>query len=215
MSSIDQRVVDMRFNNQQFESGVRTSTRSLDKLKSALNLDGAAKSLNALDKAGKSFSLNGISSGVESISQRFSTMGIVGMTVLQNLTNAAITASVNFAKALIIQPILDGFDEYEVKMNAIQTIMSNTSSKGTTLTQVNDALAELNTYADQTIYNFAQMTDNVGKFTSAGVGLQDSVTMVKGLSNVAAARFTWTRQAWTCGLTSTGHPITSKAKKLT
>ena len=186
MSSIDQRVVDMRFNNQQFESGVRTSTRSLDKLKSALNLDGAAKSLNALDKAGKSFSLNGISSGVESISQRFSTMGIVGMTVLQNLTNAAITASVNFAKALIIQPILDGFDEYEVKMNAIQTIMSNTSSKGTTLTQVNDALAELNTYADQTIYNFAQMTDNVGKFTSAGVGLQDSVTMVKGLSNVAA-----------------------------
>lgn len=186
MSTVDSRIVEMRFENRQFENGIQSSIKSLDKLKNGLNLDNAASSLSNLDKAGKSFSLANIASGVESISNKFSALNVIGMTALANITNSAINAGKRMLSALTVDPIKSGFQEYETKMNAIQTILTNTQSKGTTLDEVNDALAELNTYSDKTIYNFAQMTDNIGKFTAAGVGLDDSVMAIQGMANVAA-----------------------------
>jgi tape measure domain-containing protein len=186
MSSVDQRVVDMRFNNQQFERGVQTSVRSLDRLRAGLNLDGATRSLSNLDRAGKNFSLAGIAAGVEHIASKFTALGVIGFTVMRRLTNSAINAGMNITKALTIDPISSGFKEYEIKMGAIQTILTNTASKGSTLKDVNETLNELNEYADKTIYNFAEMARNIGTFTAAGVDLKTSAISIKGIANLAA-----------------------------
>jgi tape measure domain-containing protein len=186
MSSVDNRIVNMRFDNQQFERNVRTSVKTLDNLKKSLNLDGAAKSLDKLDTVGKKFSLAGMASAVDTIAARFTNLGIVATTVIQNITNRAIDAGTRIASAMTIDPLKQGFDEYEIKMNSIQTLLSNTSDKGTTLDDVNKGLAELNEYADKTIYNFAQMTDNAAKFAAAGVDFDSSIMNVQGMANVAA-----------------------------
>lgn len=197
MSNIDERIVEMRFDNKQFESGVQTSIKSLDHLKQGLNLDESARSLSNLEKAGRSFSLAGIAEGVENISSKFSALGIIGITVLQNITNSAINTGKRLLSALTIDPIKTGLTEYETKMNAITTILTNTESKGTTLDEVNDTLNELNTYADKTIYNFAEMTRNIGTFTAAGVGLKESATAIKGIANLAAGSGSTAQQAST------------------
>ena len=111
----------------------------------------------------------------------------MAVTALANITNSALNAGKNIVSALTIDPIKTGFQEYETQINAVQTILANTQSKGTTIDQVNAALDELNKYADQTIYNFTEMTRNIGTFTAAGVDLDKSVTSIKGIANLAAA----------------------------
>lgn len=197
MSSIDERIVQMQFDNKQFESGVQTSIKSLANLKKGLNLDASAKSLANLEKTGKSFSLESIGASVEAVAHRFSTLGIIGMTALQNIANQAIHTGEKMLKALTIEPIMSGFSEYETKVNAIQTILSNTASKGTTMADVTKVIDELNTYADKTIYNFAEMTRNIGTFTAAGVGLKDSAAAIQGIANLAAASGSSSQQAST------------------
>lgn len=128
----------------------------------------------------------GLDKTVESITSRFSTLGVIGVTALANITNRVVNLGTNMLKSLTIAPLTTGFSEYELKMNSISTILANTADDGETLESVSAALNELNEYADQTIYNFAQMTDNIGKFTAAGVGLDDSVAAIKGMSNLAA-----------------------------
>lgn len=187
MSSIDQRIVQMQFDNAKFEQGAKTTMSTLDKLKSALNFDKSAKSLQSLQATSSKINFSGLSSAVETIAGRFTNLGIVGVTALQNITNAAISTGTQMVKSLTLDPILSGFNEYETKMGSITTILTNTQSKGTTLDDVNRALDELNTYADQTIYNFAEMTSNIGRFTAAGVDLDTSVQDIKGIANLAAA----------------------------
>jgi len=184
--NIDNRIVDMQFNNQRFERNVQQSVSSLDRLKRALNLSSSAKSLEQLDKTAGRFSLAAMSKGVDLLTSKFSALGIMGITTIQNLTNRVIDSGIRMAKSLTLDPITTGLDEYETKMNAIQTLLTNTKDKGTTLSDVNASLAELNEYADKTIYNFAQMTENASKFAAAGLDLESSTEVVKGLSNVAA-----------------------------
>lgn len=195
MSSVDERIVQMRFDNAQFERGAQTSMKTLDKLKQSLKLTDAAKGLSNLEKVGNNLDLSGLSAGVDTISSRFTNLGIIGVTALQNITNAAMRAGINIIKSLTIEPVMTGFNEYETKMNAITTILTNTQSKGTTLDDVNEALAELNEYADQTIYNFAEMTRNIGTFTAAGVDLDTSVKAIKGIANLAAGSGSTSQQA--------------------
>ena len=197
MSSVDNRIVQMQFDNQQFEKGVQTSIKSLDALKKGLNLNASAKSLNELGKVGKSFSLEGIAASVDNISQKFTAMGIFGVTALTNIADQAFHTGEKMLKALTIEPIMSGFSEYETKVNAIQTILSNTSSKGTTMADVTRVIDELNTYADKTIYNFAEMTRNIGTFTAAGVGLEESAAAIQGIANLAAASGSSSQQAST------------------
>lgn len=196
-STIDERIVQMQFDNKQFESGIQTSLKSLDRLKNGLDLEGSAKSLKNLEKAGRSFSLANVASSVESVASRFSNLGIVGMTALQRITNSAITAGTQLVKSLTLDPVSMGFSEYETKMNAITTILTNTQDKGTTLDDVNATLQELNEYADQTIYNFAEMTRNIGTFTAAGVDLETSAKAIKGIANLAAGSGSNAQQAST------------------
>ena len=184
--SIDERVVEMQFDNKQFEQGIGTSLKSIDRLKAGLNFDKAVNSLASLERAGHSFSLAGISDTLDGISAKFSAMGAIGFTVIQNLTNAALNFSKNLVTAFTIDPVKTGLSEYETKMNAITTILTNTASKGTTLDDVNKSLDELNEYADKTIYNFAEMTKNIGTFTAAGIDLERSATAIKGIANLGA-----------------------------
>lgn len=197
MSSIDERVVEMQFRNDQFEQGIKKSLISLENLKKGLNLDKSSKSLSNLESTAKNFSMKNLASDVASISDRFSTMGIIGMTALQNITNSAIATGKTLMSALTIDPVKSGFQEYETQINSVQTILANTESKGTTLDQVNAALDELNHYADMTIYNFTEMTRNIGTFTAAGVDLDTSVQAIKGIANLAAVSGSNSQQAST------------------
>ena len=195
--TIDERVVEMRFNNQQFERNAHTSISTLGKLKESLNLSGASKGLENISSAARRLDMEGISNGIETVRAKFSALEVMGVTALANITNSAVNAGTRIAKALTIDPIKTGFQEYETQINAIQTILANTESKGTTLTDVNKALDELNMYADKTIYNFTEMTRNIGTFTAAGVDLDTSVSAIKGIANLAAVSGSTSQQAST------------------
>ena len=194
---IDQRIVEMKFDNKNFESNVQTSLSTLDRLKKGLNLTDAAKGLDNISAATKGLDLSGIGSALETVSSKFSALGIMGTTVLANITNSAFNAGKNIVSALTIDPVKTGLQEYETQINAIQTILANTSHNGTTLEQVNDALDELNKYADLTIYNFTEMTKNIGTFTAAGLDLDTSVKGIQGIANLAAVSGSTSAQAST------------------
>lgn len=194
MSSIDERVVKMRLDNSQFEQGINKTSSLLGKLKSALNLDKSVESINNVDKAVSSVSFNPLTSGLQGVQSGFNAMGAVAFSVLNRMTNAAINAGMSISNALT-GSVRDGFAEYETQMNAVQTILANTQSKGSTIDDVNSALDVLNTYADKTIYNFTEMTRNIGTFTAAGVDLQTSVDSIKGIANLAAVSGSSSAQA--------------------
>ena len=193
--TIDEKVVEMRFDNKQFESNVATSMSTLEKLKRSLKLDGAAKGLEDINGAAKKVDMSGLGNGVESVSAKFSALQVIGVTALANITNSAVNAGKRMVSALTIDPVLSGFKEYETQINAVQTILANTSSKGTTIDDVTAALDELNHYADLTIYNFTEMTRNIGTFTAAGIDLDTSVNAIQGIANLAAVSGSTSQQA--------------------
>src|SRR5574344_1998410 len=196
-TTIDQRVVEMQFDNKKFEQNVATSMSTLDKLKQSLNMTGATKGFENLDAAAKKCDMSGLSGAVQTVQARFSALEVMAVTALANITNSAINAGKQLVSSLTIEPIKAGFQEYETQINAIQTIMANTSAKGTTLDDVTAALDELNKYADMTIYNFTEMTRNIGTFTAAGVDLDTSVSAIKGIANMAAVSGSTSQQAST------------------
>ena len=196
-ATVDSRVVEMRFDNKQFEDGVASTMSTLEKLKEKLNMRGATKGMEEVDAAAKRVNLTGLGNAVESVQARFSALEVMGVTALANLTNSAVNAGKKIISALTIEPIKTGLQEYETQINAVQTILANTESKGTTLQQVNAALDTLNTYADKTIYNFTEMTRNIGTFTAAGVDLKTSVNAIQGIANLAAVSGSSSQQAST------------------
>lgn len=188
-TTIDERIVKMTFENKNFESGISSTLSWLDKLKNSLKFKGSTDGLSEVSKGVNTLTnsgLGGLSQGVDAVATRFSTLGIIATTALVNITNSALNAGKNLANALTLEPITSGFTEYEQKMTAIQTILTNTASKGTTLKDVTKALDELNKYADLTIYNFGDMTKNIGTFTAAGIDLETSVKAIKGIANLGA-----------------------------
>ena len=195
--AIDSRVVEMQFDNKQFEQNVSTSMSTLDKLKRSLNMEGASKGLENVGAAAKNCDMSGLSGAVETVRIKFSALEVMAVTALANITNSALNAGKKIVSALTIDPIKTGFAEYETQINAIQTALANTSSKGTTLKDVNEALNELNIYSDKTIYNFTEMTRNIGAFTAAGIDLDTSVSAIKGIANLAAVSGSTSQQAST------------------
>lgn len=196
-TTIDNKVVEMRFDNRNFESNVKTTMSTLDKLKSALKLDGVTKSFDGITSASKKVNLSGLQNGVESVHAKFSALDVVAVTTLANITNSAVNAGKRITAALTIEPITSGLREYETQINSVQTILANTQKEGTNIQQVNAALDELNEYADRTIYNFTEMTRNIGTFTAAGVKLDTSVSAIKGIANLAALSGSSSQQAST------------------
>jgi len=187
----------MRFDNAQFEKNVQTSMSTLDKLKAKLNFSGVSKGLEDVGNATKKLEFSGVTSGIEAVQAKLSAMEVIGVTALANITNSAVNAGKRIASAITIDPVRDGFNEYETQMNAVQTILANTQKERTNVKQVNAALDQLNTYADKTIYNFTEMTRNIGTFTAAGVKLDTSVSAIQGIANLAAVSGSTSQQAST------------------
>jgi tape measure domain-containing protein len=187
MSSIDERIVRMKFDNAQFSQGASSTLKMLDQLKAALKFEGAANGLNEASAAVGRFSTAGAQEQVSGLSQKFSALQVAAITALANITSKAVDAGLSLAKSLTLEPIMSGFHEYETNLNSIQTILANTGLKGAEgLQKVNSALDELNHYADQTIYNFSEMARNIGTFTAAGVTLDVASNAIKGIANLAA-----------------------------
>ena len=195
--SVDQHVVEMQFDNKHFEQNVSTTMSTIEKLKQKLNFSGAAKGLEDINTASKKVDMAGLGTAVESVNAKFSALQVMGVTALANITNSAVNAGKRIVSALTIDPVKMGFQEYETQINAVQTILANTQSKGTTIDDVNRALDELNKYADLTIYNFTEMTRNIGTFTAAGVDLDTSVSAIQGIANLAAVSGSTSQQAST------------------
>ena len=180
---IDEKVVRMQFDNSNFESNVQTSLGTIGRLKQSLNFSNSSKSLENIGDAAKSVNMSPLSNAVETVKNKFSGLEVIAVTALANITNSAVNTGKKIVSALTIDPIKDGLSEYELQIKSVQTIMGNT---GKDVKTVNKALDELNDYADLTIYNFSDMTQNAGMFTAAGVGLEDTMIASKGIGNWAA-----------------------------
>lgn len=185
MATIDERVVSLKMNNKQFLSAIKESASSMDRIKEALKMDGAADGLRRVGEIARNTTLGDLARSAVDAASNMSVMQGIGVAALGGIGAAAIDAGKTILQQMV-QPAIDGFKEYETQINAVQTILANTSQNGTTLDQVNAALDELNSYADKTIYNFTEMTNSIGTFTVAGIGLEDATTAVKGFSNMAA-----------------------------
>lgn len=184
---VDDRIVEMQFNNATFEQKIGETLKSLSQLQKSLDLSNAAKGLSNINVDQAVPNLHNMASAVENISSKFSALGVVAFTTISNITNKVVDAGMRFAKQFTVAPIMDGFREMETKVGSIQTILANTARHGTGLDEVTANLDELNKYSDKTIYNFGEMTKNIGLFTNAGIKVGDATSMIKGFSNAAAA----------------------------
>ena len=180
---IDEKVVSMKFDNKQFESGVSTTMSTLDKLKSKLNFSGASKGLEQINTAANKVDMKGMSNAIDTVQMKLSAMQVVGVTALANITNQAVEAGKKLVSSLTVTPVMDGFKEYELTMNTIQTIMNST---GATAENVKEQLKELDEYADKTVYSTADMFNNIYKFTNAGIDLDTAKVAMIGIANATA-----------------------------
>ncbi len=197
MPTIDDKVVAISFESSKFEQGVEKTLHSLKKLQDALRFPEAGKGLQAVSAHAKEIDLGHIHKGVDEISHKLGALRLIAIAVFADIAKHALAMGQQMIKALTVQPIIQGFHEYETQINAVQTILANTSAAGTKLKDVTKALDELNVYADKTIYNFGEMTRNIGTFTAAGVDLKTSVASIKGIANLAAVSGSNAQQAST------------------
>lgn len=182
-TAVEQRIVEMKFDNKGFAAGVKDTLHQLDTLDKAAKFEGSAAAFQKIQAAADNVKFDKLIDGIQSISGSLENMQSFGFQVFQNLSNKAIDLVTNTVKDLSVNQIAGGFNEYELKMDSVRTIMN---SSGESIETVNKYLQELNDYSDQTIYSFSDMTSSIGKFTNAGVKLDDAVLAIKGISNEAA-----------------------------
>lgn len=181
--SYDNKVVEMRFDGKQFEAGVESSYSAINKLKQALNFNDAAKSFDNLENASKNVKMSGITSAVETATHSFSSLEIIAISALNNITNKAVDAGIKMAKALTIDQMAAGWQQFGQKTTDVATMMIATGRSAEDISSVMD---KVTWFADETSYSFSEMTSSVSKFVSNGVGLEDSVTAVQGIATWAA-----------------------------
>lgn len=180
--TVDQRVVEMRFDNKQFEQGVSTSMSTLDKLKKALRFDGATKGLDDISAAAKGIDFTPLSGAVENVKRGFSALEVIGVTALANITNSAVNTGKQLVKSLTIDQVTAGWDKLSQKTTSVATLIA----QGYSMDTVEEQLSRLNWFTDETSYNFTDMVENISKFTATGKGLKESVTAMEGIANWAA-----------------------------
>ena len=181
--SVDTRVVQLDFDNADFKAKVKDTLSELAQMGEMLSKGVYVKGLQNAAAVSNNMKLDGISSAIEQVNEKFSLMGVMAINVFNRISNAAIDLGNRIVHAFAIDPVMQGFEEYELKMGSVQTMMN---SSGESLETVNQYLADLNTYADKTIYSFSDMTQSIGKFTNAGVSLDSAVSAIQGISNEAA-----------------------------
>lgn len=188
-ASVDERIVQMQFDNAQFESKAQNTITTLNSLNEALKLPTGNSGMEKIQDTSRKIDFTKLNEAIELVNYRFSNLGIIATNVLTRISNAAIDTGRKLIDALTIRPIKDGFSEYEEKMDSVKRILNSAKDNEglpVTLDVVNKKLDELNRYSDKTIYSFRDMTTNIGKFTNAGVSLDDSVAAIQGIANEAA-----------------------------
>lgn len=178
-TTIDEKIVSMKFDNSNFEKNVKTSMSTLDKLKAKLNFKGASDSLEDLSKASDKLNFKETQNGLERVSVQFNAMYAIATRVFERLTDQAI----RMVKAMSIDQVTAGMDKYTKETEAVQTIMAAT---GKDIETVSKELEKITWFTDETSYNFTDMVDNIGKFTSAGIDLKVAVSAMQGIANWAA-----------------------------
>ena len=181
--TIDQRIVEMRFDNRHFEKNTRETMSTLDKLKQKLDFKGASKGLEEINTSANKVNMKGMTGALDTVHAKFSAMEVIGVTALANITNSAVEAGKRMVNALTIAPVADGWSEYEMTLNAVQTTMAGT---GKTAEEVEQELKKLDEYADKTVYSTADMLNNLPKFTNAGVELENATKAMIGIANATA-----------------------------
>lgn len=193
MSSIDSRIVTMKFDNTAFGRGVTSTLDMLNKLKIAVTGMGSTK-LSSIDTSKATAGLSEVGRSTDTLGSKFSALGVIAISALATIASKATESALTFAKSFTFGPIMDGLREYELNLQSIQTIQANTDQP---LRKINASLDELNRYSDQTIYNFAEMAKNIGTFTAAGVDLKIATSAIKGIANMAALSGSTSQQAST------------------
>lgn len=188
-TTVDNRVVQMRFDNEEFEKKASKSLSTLDRLKNALKFSGASKNLDKVNESFKEVDANPLLKAIEGINGGFTTM-VAKATLVNRATNALIDTTKRFISSMTLDQVNAGWDKYAEKTSAVQTIMAATSKDfkdtGAQMSYVNSQLEKLNWFTDETSYNFTEMVGNIGKFTSNGIKLDRSVTAMQGIATWAA-----------------------------
>lgn len=180
---IDQRVVEMRFDNAQFEKNSRDTMRTLDKLKEKLSFKGAAKGLEQVQAASENVDFSGMEKGLDTVQAKFSALDVIAFTALQRITDKVISTGEYMVKSLSVDQITSGWDKYNEKTSNVQTIMNAT---GKSIDQVNGYLNKLMWYSDETSYSFNEMTSALSQMTAAGGKIDKMIPMIMGIANATA-----------------------------
>lgn len=181
--TIDERVVSMEFDNKQFESNVRTSLSTLDKLKQSLKLDGAAKGFESISKAAKNVDMSPLSSGLDTVKSKFSALEVVAITALANITNSAVNAGKSLVKSLTLDQITAGWNKYEQKTASVQTLVNST---GKSVDEIDGYLRKLMWFSDETSYGFSHMHSALSTMVSSGGDIEKLIPMIEGVANATA-----------------------------
>lgn len=179
--TIDQKVVEMRFDNAQFEKGIAQSTNSINDFKKTLNFNDVSSNMSS--------QLGGISSSLENLEHRFSVFGSFIFNIKTKIIQSIAEMITSFTNFAISGPIVAGFTKYEKMMDSIQIVMSATRNEwedqGEQMEYVTEQIEKLNWYTDETSYSLTDMTNNIGKFTSAGIDLDEAVIAMQGIGSWA------------------------------
>ena len=182
MSSVDERVVDMRFNNGEFEKNIKESMKSLEDLKKALDLDKHTESLNNLDKAVSSMNFDSLAKSVDSIADKFTLLGRIGVQAMDDIARKVVGTAENIAKSLTIDQVFAGKGKYEQKTEAVQAMKAAT---GLDIGAIEEVMDQLVDYTDWTSFDFIQMTKTIGQFVNSGVDLYVAEQAIEGIGNAA------------------------------
>ena len=180
---IDERVVEMRFDNAQFERNTRQSIKTLNALNESLKLEGAEKSFEKIEDASAKVDFDKLQSALESLNSKFSAVEVMGVTALMRITNQAMDTGEKLVKSLSIDQVTSGWNKYAQKTASVQTIMNAT---GKSITKVNSYLEKLMWFSDETSYGFTDMTSALSTLTAAGGGIEKMIPMIMGMANATA-----------------------------
>lgn len=180
---VDSRVVEMRFDNANFEKNTKQTISTIDRLMEKLQFKGAEKGFEKLDAAAKDVDFATMQTSLDRLESKFSSLNIVATTALVNITNKFVDAGEKLVKSLSIDQVVSGWDKYTEKTSNVQTIMNAT---GKSIDQVNGYLNKLMWYSDETSYSFSEMTSALSQMTAAGGNIDKMIPMIMGIANATA-----------------------------
>ena len=180
---VDERVVEMRFDNAQFEKNVHQTMQSLEKLNDSLRLDGAEKGFEKIGDASAKVDFDEMQGALDNLSGKFSAVEVMGVAALSHITRQAIDTGERLVKSLSLDQVTSGWNKYAQKTASVQTIMNAT---GKSITKVNGYLSKLMWFSDETSYSFTDMTQSLGQLTASGGDIEKVIPMIMGMANATA-----------------------------